>query len=300
MANRTPAARRLSVIQKTDMLNALAFVAPALIMFSAFVVIPMIEAGYYSFFNWDGFGAPIDFVGLGNFVEAFQTPAFKIAVVNICWAVAASLLIQIPLGLGMALLLANKLQGAVYFRLIFFLPYVLAEVATGLIFSFVFDGDYGLLKPIFEMAGQPAPYPLAEPGQAIFGILFVVVWKYFGFHMMLLIAGLQSIDKSLLEAATIDGANRWQITRYIVVPLLMPVVKLCIFFAVLGAVQLFDLIMPLTGGGPLDSTQTLVTYLYTNGITRTRIGYGSAIGVVLFLICVAFSFSYKKWILRDE
>jgi raffinose/stachyose/melibiose transport system permease protein len=118
--------------------------------------------------------------------------------------------------------------------------------------------------------------------------------------MMLLIAGLQSIDKSLLEAATIDGANRWQITRYIVVPLLMPVVKLCIFFAVLGAVQLFDLIMPLTGGGPLDSTQTLVTYLYTNGITRTRIGYGSAIGVVLFLICVAFSFSYKKWILRDE
>lgn len=300
MSDQTRSARATGVMQKTDLWNAALFMAPALIMFSAFVVIPMIEAGWYSFFNWDGFGRPKDFVGFGNFIEAFYTPAFKIALVNICWAVAASLLLQIPLGLGMALLLANKLHGAVYFRLIFFLPYVLAEVATGLIFSFVYDGDYGLLKPIFALFGQPAPYPLAEPGQAIFSILFVVVWKYFGFHMMLMIAGLQSIDKSLLEAATIDGASRWQITRYIVVPLLMPVVKLCVFFAVLGSVQLFDLIMPLTGGGPLDSTQTLVTYLYTNGITRTRIGYGSAIGVVLFLICVAFSFSYKKWVLRDE
>jgi raffinose/stachyose/melibiose transport system permease protein len=286
--------------QSREFWTATVFIVPALLAFSIFVVFPMAQAGWYSFFNWDGYGTPTDFIGFGNFMEAFRTPAFKVALINICWTVASSVFVQIPLGLAMALLLANKLHGAVYFRLIFFLPYVLAEVATGLIFSFVYDGDYGLLKPIFALFGQDAPYPLAEPDTAIYAILFVVVWKYFGFHMMLIIAGLQSIDKSLLEAATIDGASRWQITRYLVVPLLAPILKLCIFFAVLGAVQFFDLIMPLTGGGPLDSTQTLVTYLYTNGITRMRIGYGSAVGVVLFLICVVFAFTYKKWILRDE
>lgn len=299
MVNLANASRTRS-IQDRELWNGALFIAPALVIFTVFVVFPMAEAGWYSFFNWDGYGTPTDFVGLGNFLEAFRTPAFKVALINICLTVAASVFVQIPLGLGMALLLANKLHGAVYFRLIFFLPYVLAEVATGLIFSFVYDGDYGLLKPIFALFGQPVPYPLAEPDKAMYAILFVVVWKYFGFHMMLMIAGLQSIDKSLLEAATIDGASRWQITRYLVVPLLAPVLKLCIFFAVLGGVQFFDLIMPLTGGGPLDSTQTLVTYLYTNGIIRMRIGYGSAVGVVLFLICVIFAFTYKKWILRDE
>ncbi|WIY53895.1 sugar ABC transporter permease [Devosia sp. YIM 151766] len=287
-------------MKKSALFNAVLFLAPAVIVFTLFVVMPMGEAGWYSFFNWSGYGRPESFVGFGNFVEAFGTPAFKIAVINVCWLIAAAVFIQIPLGLGMALLLANKLGGAVFFRLVFFLPYVLAQVAAGLIFSFVYDGDYGLLRPIFELFGMAAPYPLAEPDKALFAILFVTVWKYFGFHMMLMIAGLQSIDKSLIEAATIDGASRWQVTRFIVVPLLSPVLKLCIFFAVLGALQYFDLIMPLTGGGPLDATQTLVTYLYTHGITRMRIGYGSAIGVVLFLACVVFAFTYKKWILRDE
>ncbi len=104
----------------------------------------------------------------------------------------------------------------------------------------------------------------------------------------------------MLEAAQIDGANRVQTTRYIVLPMMMPTIKLCVFFAVLGSLQFFDLIMPLTGGGPLDATQTLVTYLYNYGMVRLRIGYGSAVGVILFALCLLFAFSYKRWVMRNE
>jgi raffinose/stachyose/melibiose transport system permease protein len=118
--------------------------------------------------------------------------------------------------------------------------------------------------------------------------------------MMLYIAGLQQIDRSLYEAAHIDGATGWQIFRRITVPLLGSTIRLSVFFAILGSIQLFDLIMPLTKGGPSDSTQTMVTYLYTYGVTRTRIGFGSAVGVVLFLICVVFAFGYKRVLMRHD
>jgi raffinose/stachyose/melibiose transport system permease protein len=131
-------------------------------------------------------------------------------------------------------------------------------------------------------------------------ILIVIVWKYFGFHMMLFIAALQGVDRSLVEAARIDGASRWQVLRFVVIPLLYPTIRLSIFFAVLGSFQLFDLVMPLTRGGPADSSQTMVSFLYTFGVMRMRVGFGSAVGVIVFVICVAFAFSYQRWVLRDE
>lgn len=134
----------------------------------------------------------------------------------------------------------------------------------------------------------------------MYAILAVIVWKYFGFHMMLFIAGLQAIDQDLYRAARVDGATRWQVLRLITLPLLKPTTKLSIFFAVLGSLQLFDLIMPMTLGGPNDSTQTMVSYLYNFGIIRMRVGFGGAIGTILFLICVVFAFTYKRGFMRDE
>ncbi len=207
---------------------------------------------------------------------------------------------QLPLAMGMALLLSERIPGTAIFRLIFFLPYILAEVAAGLIWRFVYDGDYGLFAKLAELLGLPAPYVLADPDTAMYAILAVIVGKDFGFHMMLYIAGLQQIDPNLYEAARIDGAGGWQVFRRITLPLLGPTVRLSVFFAILGSFQLFDLIMPLTKGGPSDSTQTMVTYLYTYGMARMRIGFGSAIGVVLFCICVLFAFGYKRTLMRHD
>jgi raffinose/stachyose/melibiose transport system permease protein len=197
-------------------------------------------------------------------------------------------------------MLAERFRGAIGLRMLFFLPYILAEIATGLIFSFVYDGDYGLVASIWHAFGAEAPYLLASTDTAMLAVLIVIVWKYFGFHMMLFIAALQGMDKNLVEAARIDGATRPQVLRYVVIPLLYPTIRLSVFFAIVGSLQLFDLVMPLTRGGPADSSNTMVSFLYNNGISRMRVGYGSAIGVILFVICVTFAFTYKRWFMRDD
>ena len=209
-------------------------------------------------------------------------------------------LLQVPLAIWLAVMLGKKIRGVVAFRLIFFLPYVLADVAAGLIWRFVYDGDYGLFAAIAGFLGVATPYVLADRDLAIYAVLAVVIWKYFGFHMMLFIAGLQSIDKSVMEAAEIDGATGWQKFRYVTLPLLGSTVRLSVFFAIIGSLQLFDLIMPLTGGGPSNSTQTMVTFLYTYGVTRMQVGLGSAVGVVLFVICVTIAFGYKRIFMRND
>lgn len=278
----------------------LLFLPPALLLFTLFVVLPVGEAAWYSGFNWNGFGRPTNWIGLDNYRFVFDNRAFGTAFKNNLLIIVVSLVIQLPLALSLAIILADRFRGAVALRMVFFLPYILAEIATGLIFSFVYDGDYGLLAAIYKSFGAEAPHLLASPQTAFAAILVVVVWKYFGFHMMLFIAALQTIDRSMLEAARIDGASRWQSLRYVVIPALAPTIRLSVFFAIVGSLQLFDLVMPLTRGGPSDSSHTMVSFLYTFGITRMRVGFGSAVGVILFLICVVFAFTYKRWIMRDE
>ncbi len=278
----------------------LLFLPPALLLFTLFVVLPVGEAAWYSGFNWNGFGKPTNWIGLDNYRFVFDNRAFGTAFKNNLLIIVVSLVIQLPLALSLAINLADRFRGSVALRMVFFLPYILAEIATGLIFSFVYDGDYGLLAAIYKSFGAEAPHLLASPQTAFAAILVVVVWKYFGFHMMLFIAALQTIDRSMLEAARIDGASRWQSLRYVVIPSLAPTIRLSVFFAIVGSLQLFDLVMPLTRGGPSDSSHTMVSFLYTFGITRMRVGFGSAVGVILFLICVVFAFTYKRWIMRDE
>jgi raffinose/stachyose/melibiose transport system permease protein len=279
---------------------ALVFLPPALLLFTLFVVLPMGEAAWYSLFDWNGFGHPTNFVGWDNYVALLENPVLRTALTNNALIIAVSLVVQLPLAMWMAVLLADKVPATTAFRLTMFLPYVLADVAAGLIWRFVYDGDYGLVSRIWQALGFEAPYLLADPSTAMSAILAVVVWKYFGFHMILFIAGLQQIDRSLYQAARVDGASPWQVFRNITLPLLMPTVRLSIFFSVLGSLQLFDLVMPMTQGGPSDSTQTMVTYLYNFGVTRTEIGFGSAVGVVLFVICVVFAFGYQRLFMKHD
>ena len=281
-------------------LTILIFLPPALMLFTIFVAMPMGEAAWYSFFNWNGYGRPENFVGLKNYGQLIGNHAFGRALLNNFLIIAVSLAIQLPLALGVAMILAKRIVGAVAFRMIFFLPYVLADVAAGLIWHFVFDGDYGLVSSITSFIGMQPVYLLADKNWAFSAVLIVIVWKYFGFHMMLYIAGLQSIDKSLLEAAEMDGASAFQRFRYITLPLLGPMIRLSVFFSVVGALQLFDMIVPLTGGGPFDTTNTMVSFLFYFGITRMRVGFGSAVGVVLFLFCVTFALGYRRLFMRDD
>jgi raffinose/stachyose/melibiose transport system permease protein len=263
------------------------FLPPALLLFTVFVALPMIEAGWYSFFNWDGYGPPQKFIGLKNYGYLAGNEVFARALINNGLVIVASLLVQLPLALGVAMMVAGRMPGAVWFRMIFFLPYILADVAAGLIWHFMFDGDYGLASTITGALGLQPYFLLASKDWAFSAILTVILWKYFGFHMMLYIAGLQGIDKT-------------QRFRYITLPLLGPMIRLSVFFSVVGALQLFDIVVPLTGGGPFNTTHTMVSFLYYFGLTRMRIGFGSAVGVVLFLICVVFTIGYRRLLMRDD
>ncbi|MGL5736808.1 MAG: carbohydrate ABC transporter permease, partial [Beijerinckiaceae bacterium] len=202
----------------------LLFLPPALLLFTLFVVLPIGEAAWYSGFNWNGFGSPKNWIGFDNYRFVLENRAFGIAIRNNLLIIAVSLLIQLPLALTLAIMLAEKFRGAVALRMLFFMPYILAEIATGLIFSFVYDGNYGLLAAIYGWFGAEAPHLLADPKTSMLAILIVVVWKYFGFHMMLFIAALQSLDKNMIEAARIDGATRWQVLRHVVIPLMYPTI----------------------------------------------------------------------------
>lgn len=215
--------------------------------------------------------------------------------------ILVSIFIQLPLALAAALAIYHKTWHSNVFRLIFFLPFILAEVATGLIWRFVYDGNYGIVSNIADFLGQETVFLLSDKSTAFLAILLVIVWKYFGFHMMIYIAGLQSIPKEMIEAALIDGANRWQTVWYIKIPSIMSSIRVSIFLSILGGLQLFDVIIPLAPrGGPGHSAQTIVTYLYHFGLVRSKVGFGSAIGLILFVFAVIFAFTYQKYVMKSQ
>ncbi|WP_205926670.1 carbohydrate ABC transporter permease [Rhizobium sp. P28RR-XV] len=273
---------------------------PALILFTLFVILPLLDAGYYSLFKWNGYGAPTDFVGLENYAQVLNHDIFWKSVGNSGIVLIVSLLVQMPLALLLALLVYRQTPANSAFRLIFFLPYILAEIASGLIWSFVFDGNTGVAAGIANALGLEPFFILADKQWAFFAITIVVVWKYFGFHMMIYVAALQSVPEEMIEAARIEGARRWAVVRHVLIPQIKPALLVSGFFAVVGSLQLFDVVIPLTNGGPSNSTHTIVTYLYAFGLTRLKVGFGSAVGVLLFLAAMGVAIAYQRYLNKES
>jgi len=269
------------------LVTALVFVPPAILLFTIFVILPLGQAAWFSLFKWNGLGWPHDFIGLRNYLRLWQSGSFRTAFGNNLLIILFSIAVQLPLGLGMALLLARRAWGAVAFRLIFFLPYVLADVAAGLIFRFVFDGNYGPVSSLSQAMGGPPLFMLASPSLAFTAIIIVVVWKYFGFHMMLYIAGLQGIDRQLYEAAEIDGAPQWRQFLTITLPLIRGVVAISAVFLVIGGLNAFEMIWLLTSQDPSASVSTLGTLLVTTMFKDLDIGRAAALAVILFSLVLA-------------
>ena len=276
---------------------------PALILFTAFVIVPVFQAAFFSLFKWNGLGPLVDFRGFNNFVLLFQNAIFSKALVNNLIILAVSLIAELPLALLAALVLAKgTFKLAVLFRTFFFLPYVLSEVIAGVLWQFIYHPQYGLVKAIYAAVapGADAPALLGNPDTVLAAIMVVVVWKYFGFHMSILIAGLQDIPTEVQEAARIDGASEFQTLWRIVLPLLKPTILISVFFSVVGSFQLFDIVWAMGKGDPVNAAETMVTYLYKFGIQRLNIGYGSAVAVTIFGLCLIFSLVYSRYMARVE
>ncbi len=282
---------------------ALLLIAPAFVLFTLFVVIPVIQAGYYSVFHWNGMGPASDFRGLGNFRQMTQHPVFATALQNNLVLIVVSLVVQLPLAFLLAMLVGRRsFPGVMIFRSIFFFPYVLAEIVTGIIWKFIYHPQVGVPTMLARLFGADGAQIglLGEPNAAFSAILVVVVWKYLGFHMILYIAGLQGVSKDLEDAAVVDGASKLQVVRHVIIPSIRNTIVISVFLSVIGSLNIFDVVWALGQGGPVHSTETLVTYLYNFGFRRFAFGYGSAVAVVIFLLSFAFNFLYQRFIVREQ
>jgi raffinose/stachyose/melibiose transport system permease protein len=254
-------------------------------------------------FDWNGLGPAVDYVGLNNFKDILSDKVFMKAVWNCLLIVVLSLGIQLPLALALALMVGRDLPGRAFFRMIFFMPYVLSEVITGIIWMGLFNADpsRGLINALLILIPgvQPQNF-LSDLNQVMFCIFIVLTWKFFGLHMLLYLAGLQNIPREIEEAALIDGANRWQLTRHITIPMLGSTIRTVIQLSVLGSLTQFNLVWVMTGGGPVNASEMMATYMYRFGFRRYLLGYGSAVALVMLLICLIFSVAYMRLARQEE
>jgi raffinose/stachyose/melibiose transport system permease protein len=274
---------------------------PALILFVGFVLAPIVIAAWYSLYNWSGFGPLSDFTGLHNYATALADPVFRGAVLHNLLIAVLSLAIQGPLSIGIALLLNRRFRGRSFLRLAVFAPYVLSEAVTAVMWSLLLQPG-GPADQVLRSAGLGGLVKLwlADTSVVLYTVFAVLTWKYIGFGIILLLAGLQGIPAELREAAALDGASAWQVTRRITLPLLGPTIRIWAFLTIIGSLQQFDLVWIMTGGGPANASGTMATYLISFGFQRYEFGYGSAVAVILFIICFAFALIYQRFVLRRD
>ena len=276
---------------------------PAIIVFVGLVIFPVALAAYYGFYKWQGYGPPTDWVGLGNYKIIFTDPAFQQALEHNGLIVVLSLVIQGPLAIGLALLLNQKIRGRALIRVLIFVPYVISEVIVGTGWSLMLQVTGAVNDALHSIGlGFLAIDWLADPNIALWTLMGIITWKYIGFAVILMLAGLQSIPGELSEAARIDGASYWQVQRHITLPLLGPTIRIWAFLSIIGSLQLFDLVYIIWGQyiSGTAGTSTMATYMALNGRLAGNYGYGSAVAVVMFLISLVVALCYQRFVLRRD
>ncbi len=277
------------------------FLLPCAVLYIAIVLFPVVQAIYYSLWNWSGLGPLTNFIGLRNFVTAFKSSTFLTALSHNLIILVLSICIQLPIALCLALIIGKNLPGRSIFRMIFFMPFVLSDVVAGVIWLFIYEPN-GLASIVWQhvFPGSQSPLWIGDPNIVLYAIFITMTWKYLGLSLVLYAAAIQSIPDELIEAARIDGASMIQVVRRITVPLMGSTIRLTILLSALGSLQYFDLIWVMTNGGPVHATETMATYLYKNGFESFELGYGSAVGVIMFMICFVFAILYQRFVMRRD
>jgi len=274
---------------------------PGLVLFLGFVLGPIAVGIYYSLYNWNGYGPVSDFVGLHNYTYAFQSSEFQTAIEHTVILTVLALVIQGPLSLAIALLLNRKFRGRSFMRLVIFAPYVLPPAVTAVMWSLLLQPG-GFVDQVFKAFGLGGLVQLwlANIHVVLYTNFVVLTWQYLGFGIVLLLAGLQGIPAELKEAAAIDGATPWEVTRRITLPLLGPTIRIWVFITVIGSLQVFDIIWLMTQGGPAGASDSMATYMYRTGFQNQAFGYGTAVSIIMFIFCLAFCLVYQRFALRRD
>lgn len=267
------------------------FIAPAFIFFCLLLVYPILFGFLLSFQDWNLLAREASFVGLGNYAKALRDPLFRKSLWNTVYYTLMTIPPTVILSLILALMINSRLiRYKSLFRVLYFVPVVTSMVAISFVWKWMYNPRYGLINLALEAVGFTGQSWLSSPTLALPSVAIMMIWQSVGFYMVLFIAGLQGIPETLYEAATIDGANRWQTFSYITLPLLNPTIVFILITSVINSFQVFVPVFVMTSsttgepGGPLNSTRVLVYHLYSIAFRNLDMGYGSAIAFILFAI----------------
>ena len=276
------------------------FLAPGLLMFAIYVIIPICQSMWISFFDWDGLGEK-QWIGTANYVELVDDDAFYTSLKNnVIWLVLYML--SVPAGLMIAIFLNQTITGMRLYKSLFFFPFVISQVVVGLIFSWFYAPGFGLLYNLIELVTGTGVAVLADDRYVTYGIIAAGLWPQIAYVMILYLTGLNNVSPDQVEAARLDGAKSWKMLWHVLLPQLRPATFIAVVVTVIGALRSFDLVSVMTDGGPYGSSRVLSFYMYEQALSEYgyRMGYGAAIAVVLFAIMMVFisGFIWKMW--RDE
>ena len=273
-------------------LNILLFLLPALFLFIGVLIAPIVMSTVYSFTEWNGFATP-EFIGLKNYVELFTSKSINIrrALGNAMLLALFSCIIQLPFALWLALKLARPIKGRAALLSVYFMPVLISTVVIGQLWLKIYNPDYGVLNVFLRAIGleKLTHVWLGEKGTALGAVFVPILWQYVGYHMLLMYAGIKGVPVELTEAAMLDGCSESQVSRYIIIPYIRPILRVCVIFAVTGSLKSFDLIYVLTNGGPRHATEVPSTLMINLLFLRNRYGMGSTIAVMLIILCFVFA-----------
>lgn len=278
--------KKNNTYRRHDRLTFLGFTLPPIILYTLFFVFSVIYGFYYSFTNWNGYAKTYDFIGLKNYKKLFNDRIFKNALVFTIKYTFILVIVVTVLAVMLAVILNSKIKGKTFFRATFFFPATLSLVTIGLVFNEIYYRALPVLGQRLNI-DMLSKNILSSSSTAMWGILFVHIWKSVSIPMVLLIAGMQNISEDLYEAAEIDGANNMQRLFKITLPLLMPVLSVCIILITKEGLTVFDYITVMTSGGPAGSTQSIVFLIYENAFVNQKFSYGITQSIVIFvLVCL--------------
>ncbi len=267
----------------------LLFVLPALFFYGTFNLLGIARTFYYSTMDWKGISANKVFLGLANYIAVAKDMSFWNALKNNMILVIASMFIQMPGALLLALLINSKLRFTKFFRTVFFMPMLLSTVATGIMWILFYDPNFGLMAKVIRALGLKMSTAFLQGSTAMPAILFVICWQFIPYYMIIFKAGLSNVPEELYEAAKIDGANTWQCFTSITLPMILPTMRTSAVLQLVGSLKYFDLFYVMMGGVPNASTELMATYMYKKGFTEFQMGYASTIAAYMFLICFIFA-----------
>jgi raffinose/stachyose/melibiose transport system permease protein len=286
----------MTIAKREKYIFSVLFSTPAFLLFTVFLIVPICLSFYYSLTNWRGSG-PLIVTGIGNFIDIFRSREYYTAMRNTLFLVALSVFIKVPAAAGMAYLLYRTTKGFKVYRVILFLPVIISPIAIGLMFAIILNADIGPLGQFFRGIGlnQFDIVWLSNPRYVLWAVCIPQIWQNLGLHIIIFLAGMQTVSEDVLESATIDGASSFRVFGNIMLPLIGEISQVSIILTVTGALKSFGYAWVMTGGGPGHASTFFAILMYTKAFEESRFGYASAMSITVLAYSLLFTVVFK-WV----